>query len=282
MKLSLNSFLLCLTAAALCAALSCRPRESAIVRVEDGREIPFAAMVEDLASVPLVFLGELHDRRSHHDAQLEVIRALAERDRPVAIGVEMFHDGHQEELDAWLAGNLSTEKFIDVYYHNWHSPWPLYRDIFLFAREKGLPMVGLNVSPDITSLVAAHGFDSLGPSQVARLPGVSCNVDPEYEKFIRQALGGHDFGGSSFRFFCEAQMVWDTAMAGKISEYLDGHPDGAMVVLAGSGHSWRHGIPDQVRKRTRIPYRIVLPEIEERLTGESASTEETDYLWTGL
>lgn len=274
--------LLSLALPALLGLASCRRTESAIIRVGEGTVVSFEEMIDDFTDVPLVFVGELHNHPGHHRAQLRVIRALAESGRPVSIGLEMFHDGHQEELDAWVEGSLGVEDFIDAYDHNWSSPWPLYRDIFLFARERGLPMVALNASPDLTTLVAARGFASLSPEQLARLPGASCNVDREYEEFIRRALGEHAYGGSSFRHFCEAQMVWDTTMAWKVVDYLEKHPGTTMVVLAGSGHSWRRGIPEQVRRRSGLPFRILLPEVGEHLSRENASREDTDYLWTGL
>lgn len=274
--------LLFLAFPAILGLTGCRRSESSIIRTGEDTVVSFEEMIEDFAAVPLVFVGELHNHPGHHRAQLRVIRALVDSGRPVAIGLEMFHEGHQGELDAWVAGSVEVEDFLGAYYHNWSSPWPLYRDIFLFARERGLPMVALNASPELTSLVAAHGFASLTPEQLARLPGASCSVDREYEEFIRQALGEHAYGGGSFRNFCEAQMVWDTTMAWKVKEYLDGHPGSTMVVLAGSGHSWRRGIPEQVRRRSSMPFRILLPEIGERLSRENTSPGDTDYLWTGL
>ncbi len=253
-----------------------------MLRTMTGEVVSFAEMVQDLSSVPLVIVGELHDRRSHHRAQLKVISSLHERGASLAIGIEMFHDGHQEDLDRWVAGEMGIEEFVPVYYHNWSLPWPLYRDIFLFAREHRLPLVALNASPDISSQVAAHGFDSLSPSQLTRLPGVSCNVDAEYEEFIRQAHGRHGEGGPRFRNFCEAQMVWDAVMAVGAVRYLEENPRRTMVVLAGSGHSWKRGIPSQVRLRSEIPHRTVLPEVDGRLTRAEATEEDTDYLWLDI
>jgi uncharacterized iron-regulated protein len=275
-----KKFLLLVTAALFVTA--CDLAGSRIIRVSDGATVSFDDMVEDFTTVPLVFIGELHNHPEHHRAQLRVIEALLERGSEVAIGLEMFHDGHQGELDSWVSGRLGREEFLEIYYHNWSSPWPLYRDIFQLAREKELPMVALNASPDLTGQVAAHGFSSLAPSQLARLPGVSCVVDPEYEKFIRQALGAHPHGAGSFRTFCEAQMVWDTTMAWRVTEYLDRYPGATMVVLAGSGHSWKRGIPEQVDRLSELTYLTLLPEMGESLTRENVSEGDTDYLWTGL
>jgi uncharacterized iron-regulated protein len=275
----LLSLLLCLT---IPAHFSCDVRNGPILRTADGAFLSLVDMADDLEGLPLVFIGEIHDVASHHETQLQVIRALHERDRPVAIGLEMFHDGHQEDLDAWVRGELTVEEFSEVYRHNWNHPWFLYRDIFLYARDNAIAMVGLNAPPDITAQVAARGFASLAPDQTARLPGVACNVDREYEAFIRKALSAHAERPKNFRFFCEAQMVWDTTMAWRVLKYLGPRPESTMVVLAGSGHAWKKGVPEQVRRRASLPFRTILPEVEARLEMSAATTEETDYLWTGL
>jgi uncharacterized iron-regulated protein len=234
------------------------------------------------AVLSIVFVGEHHNNESHHAAQLRLIKALHERKGRVAIGLEMFHAGHQEEIDSWLRGEMDTHDFIEVYYHNWSEPWQMYGDILIYARDNGLPLVALNASPDITSLVASHGFDSLTEEQLEELPGASCSIDADYEDFIRRALGEHEGDEMSFRRFCEAQMVWDTTMAYRTVRYLEENPEDTMVVLAGSGHSWKRGIPAQVRRQSRVSFTSVLPEVEDGLTRESVSVDDTDFLWLGI
>ena len=270
---------LCLTVSAL---VSCDFRKAPVLRTADGTFLSLAEMADDLEAAPLVFIGELHGEASHHEVQLQVIRALHERGRQVTIGLEIFHDGHQEDLDAWVAGELAVEEFFEVYRHNWDSPWTLYRNIFLYARDNAIAMIGLNAPPDITVQVAARGFASLTPEQTARLPGVSCSVDKEYEAFIRKALEMHEGGAKNFRYFCEAQMVWDTTMAWKVTQFLRTNPESTMIVLAGTSHAWKKGIPEQVRRQAALPFRTILPEVRGRLDRRSVSAKETDYLWTGL
>lgn len=262
--------------------VSCGSSVEKLLRTADGRHISFTEMMDSLVNVPLVFVGEHHNNPSHHAAQLQVIRALHEEGKNVAIGLEMFHAGHQEEIDSWLRGEMDTHDFVNVYYHNWSEPWALYGDILHFARENGLPLIALNASPEITSQVSAHGFGSLTEAQLQELPGVSCNIDDDYEKFIRRVIGEHEGGPRSFRRFCEAQMVWDTTMAYRTVRYLEENPDHTMVVLAGSGHSWKRGIPEQVRRQAKIPFKAVLPEVEEGLDRNSVTAEDTDYLWLDI
>jgi uncharacterized iron-regulated protein len=253
-----------------------------ILRVADGRVLSLPEIVRDLTKARLVFVGELHTYQSHHNAQLEVVRALKRADAPVTIGLEMFKRESQPDLERWVRGELNEKEFQKIYYQNWNYPWNLYRDIFLYARDHKILMVGLNVAPEITRQVAREGFSSLSQEQRGDLPMVSCRVDPEYMAFIRRSLGMHGHGGMDFIKFCEAQLVWDTAMAWSLLRFLEKKPESTVVVIAGSGHSWKSGIPAQVRSRSTVPFRVILPEIPGRVEHRNISVDLADYLWMGL
>jgi uncharacterized iron-regulated protein len=253
-----------------------------ILRISDGKLMSLPEVVKDLLAARLVFVGELHTHQSHHDAQLEVIRVLKQAGAPVAIGLEMFRRDSQPELDRWVRAELSEEQFQKIYYKNWNYPWPLYRDIFLYARDHKIPVIGLNVPPEITRQVAREGFASLSPKQRGDLPMVACRVDPEYMAFIRRSLGMHGHGSMDFSRFCEAQLVWDTAMAWSLLRFLEKNPESTVVVIAGSGHSWKHGIPAQINSRAKLPFRVILPEIPGRVEQDKVSADEADYVWLGL
>jgi uncharacterized iron-regulated protein len=77
-------------------------------------------------------------------------------------------------------------------------------------------------------------------------------------------------------------MLWDTAMASNLMAFREKNPGYKIVVLAGSGHAWKRGIPEQVERQANISYRVVLPEIPERAESGVVTTEDADYLWLGL
>jgi uncharacterized iron-regulated protein len=258
------------------------PRTDRLLRVSDGQTLSLADIVKDLRQSRLVFVGELHTTQSHHHAQLQTIRALKKTGTPVAIGLEMFRRESQPDLDRWVQGELSEKEFEQIYYKNWNYPYHLYKNIFLYAREHKIPMVGLNVPPEVTKQVAREGFDSLSPKQRGDLPMVTCRVDPEYLAFIRRSLAMHGHGGLDFIRFCEAQLVWDTAMAWSLLRYLEKNPESTVIVVAGSGHSWKKGIPAQIRSRSELPFRVILPEIPGRVDRGTISLNEADYVWFGL
>ena len=47
-------------------------------------------IIADLTRAQTVFVGESHDQKAHHDAQLQIIRELHENGVELSIGLEMF------------------------------------------------------------------------------------------------------------------------------------------------------------------------------------------------
>jgi uncharacterized iron-regulated protein len=207
-----------------------------------------------------------------------MIRALHRAGRKVAIGLEMFRRDGQKELDLWVTGELDEKQFKPIYLDNWNFDWRLYRPIFEYARQNRIPMTGLNVSRKVTAQVAYHGFTSLSPDQKGSLEGITCNVTPAYRDFVKEAYGAHGHGNMAFERFCEAQLVWDTAMAMHAVDYLKRGPDYLMVILAGSGHARKLGIPAQLEKLKNWPYAVVLPETEGLFDAKHVSTQDADYI----
>ena len=238
-------------------------------------------MIVDLSGVQAVFIGETHDQASHHAAQLQVVRALHEAGVPVSIGLEMFRQDGQSDLDRWRDGQLEEDEFRDIFAQHW-SYWPVYREIFLYARDNRIPLIGLNIPRQLVKQVARSGFNSLTAEQRKDLPLSYCDVSPRYRAFMSRTLQGHPLEGTAFENFCEAQILWDASMAVNLENYLLEQPDRTVVVLAGNGHAWKHGIPEQLLRRNTFITRVLLPEIPGRIDRATTSVDETDYLLEGV
>jgi uncharacterized iron-regulated protein len=263
----------------LCAVAASGFGSDKVLRVRDGKIITFALMVDEVKKADLVFVGEVHDMIEHHRAELAVISALHESDTPMAVGLEMFRDDSQGVLDSWVKGKLSVERFLPAYYDNWRLPWPLYREIFWYARDHEIPLLGLNIPDRIAKKVAQQGFASLTKVEKKELPpGISCSVDPTYMEFIRKAYAGHAMQDRAFVNFCEAQMVWDKSMAWHLIAYRKKNPGRTVVVLAGVGHAWKRGIPEQVEMESKYAYRVILPLVPDQIEKGTVTTRDADYV----
>ncbi|NJC87491.1 MAG: hypothetical protein FIB02_03010 [Desulfuromonas sp.] len=250
-----------------------------ILRATDRAEASPVELLRDLKSVQVIFFGELHDQPGHHQAQLAIIEALHNDGAPLAIGLEMFRKDSQPALDRWVGGSYPIGSFLVDYNDNW-SMWDKgYREIFEYARREKVRMIGLNIPRELSSKVARSGFAALPANERQALGNVQCVVNPEYGDFIRRSMGGHGGHGNKFVNFCEAQLLWDTMMARHLVEFLKANPNHCVVVLAGSGHAWKFGIPRQLLEQMDVSYRVVLPEVDGRLTRGQLIPEVADYLW---
>ena len=242
------------------------------------KELLMDQALDTLKKNRIILVGEQHSNKQHHWAQLSVIQALNEAGLQVAIGLEMFRNESQPALDRWVSGDIDEKRFEKIYYDNWNFPWPAYRMIFEYARQHQIPMIGLNVPREITRQVSRKGFNSLSEAQKGKLAEVSCVVDQQYMNYIRQAFGGHGHGQLNFIYFCEAQLVWDSAMAVYSLDYLKRHPEAVVVILTGTGHAQKGAVPRQIRVRSNLPYAVILPQISGRIDPETISSKEADYI----
>jgi uncharacterized iron-regulated protein len=249
-----------------------------VVRLKDHAAIPFDRMVGEVSKSRVIIVGETHESQAHHDLQLKIIRTLYEGGAPLAVGLEMFRAESQELLDKWWRWGMPTEQFEALYRENWGMPWLLYREIFLYSRQKRIPLAGLNVPREIIAKVAREGYGSLTGAERKKLPpGITCTVDEAYRSFIRSTFTEHArASGRTFDHFCEAQMVWDTAMAIYALDYLEKNPGSRIVILAGSAHAWKRAIPRQISTmRPDVTVSVILPDPD----GKGGLTvEDADYL----
>jgi uncharacterized iron-regulated protein len=277
MKTILAFLLICLGAGAASAADGL-----SVYDLRNSRPVALADLIPELLKLRIVMVGEQHTDESHHRAQLLVIRALHDAGAQVAVGLEMFRQDSQGALDRWTAGDISPREFEAIYRDNWNYPWPAYRPIFEYARARKIPMIGLNVARDITRQVAREGFQSLSEEQRGQLSDVACNIDEEYMRYIRSVYGAHAHGRMNFTFFCEAQMVWDSAMAVHALRYLTAHPDATVVILTGVGHAQKGAVPRQIRLRSPVPVAVFLPEVPGSIDPQTVDLQDADFLLMGV
>lgn len=254
--------------------------EDSVFQVSGRKTVSYGLMIDDIKKAKLVFIGEMHDNKLHHRLQLDVIKKLHDLKIPMAVGLEMFTAESQRILDQWIDGTISEDNFIQAYYANWNFPWSLYGAIFLYAKDHKIPLIGLNISPEISQKVARSGFSSLNKEEREKLPPeTGCIVDRKYMEFIRRAYAMHGHRDKQFQYFCEAQLLWDQVMAQNLLEFLRRNPDRTVVVLTGNGHAWKRGIPEQIRTLSeKTSFRVLLPFVSGHIGPSEITYEDADYI----
>lgn len=235
------------------------PALGEIRHLPTGVEVSAEQMAAIASDARLIYVGETHDNPASHRIELQLLQALAERyPQRAALGMEMFTPEQQPVLDAWVAGQLSEKEFLKQsrWYQVWNFDFDFYRPLLQLARERRIPVIGLNASKE---LVRAVGSDSLSPEQQQSLPQMDL-TDP-YQRALSEAIfAGHAAGPNGTAGFIRVQTLWDETMADNIARYLQSEAGANrhMLVVAGGNHI-RHGfgIPRRVFRRLPLSYVLV-------------------------
>lgn len=248
-----------------------------------------AEIVSELAQADIVYLGETHDSVEDHQAQLDIIQALFQKNSQIAIALEMFQRPYQPVLDRYLAGEIDEAQLREQseYDQRWGFDWEYYAPILRFAQAHQLPVLALNTPTEVTRKVARQGLESLSPQERRYIPPFSeIRTDNEaYRQMIQEVYALHAHGGhgnsEDFERFFTTQVLWDETMAEKIAQFWQANPNYQVVVLAGRGHIiYGYGIPSRVSRRlagSSVTGRSVLMGNQEADFKEERSP--ADFYW---
>ena len=248
--------------------------------IETSREKTFGDIIAELLHNRVIYVGENHTSYEDHQLQLEIIRALYEHDPRLAIGMEMFTRQNQPVLDRYMAGELDEKSFLKEshYFRTWRFDYRLYRDIINFAKHNHLPVIALNQERNIVNQVyKSGGPQGLDEEEAGLLPADRKLDEPGYRERIETAFMMHAGQGQNgdFSGFLQAQALWDETMAETIVEYLTGHPDERMVIIAGRGHVDKiNAIPPRVARRLQVSQAVVVNSL-----GSASESDTADFIF---
>jgi uncharacterized iron-regulated protein len=230
-------------------------------------EIAPGDLAQRLQDTRILLIGEAHTSRESHRVQQQVIEALHRAGRRVIVGLEMYPFTAQPALDRWSRGALggpapmTEEKFLDEssWFLHWGHHFGYYRDIFLFARDNGLRMVGVNAPREVIAAVRKKGLRNLTPEEARQIPADIDTDNAEHLTLFKAYFGGGDatHGGAggmneaTWKDMLGAQAAWDATMAFHAAKaWKEAKDDRAIViVLVGSGHvAYGLGIERQARR----------------------------------
>jgi len=224
-----------------------------------GEPVPYQAVVDDLAGVRVVYLGERHRLERHHALQAQIIADLAAAGRRLAVGLEQLEANRQPELDRFNAGEVDFDQLAEA--TDWAARWPnyeQYRPVLHAARKAGTPLVALNARAETIRQVARGGGVAQLPRELReRLPRDMTLDDEPYERLLGIYMRVHMAATPErLRPMIEAQIARDEHMAHALAQFLQS-PEGTdrmAVVICGVGHvSYGLGMPARVRRRLDDP-----------------------------
>ncbi|MES9968434.1 MAG: ChaN family lipoprotein [Candidatus Thiodiazotropha sp.] len=273
------------------AAMGARAHEPAPDPVIDlTAMLDVSSLIEKIADRKVVFVGETHDQYQHHLNQLAIIKGLHAKHSDLAIGLEFFFQPYQDVLDRYVAKEIDDADLIrqSEYFSRWRFDYRLYRPIFQYAREHGIPLIALNLESEITQQVGREGIESLSAALKQRLPDEIDKDNQGYRQRLQSIFEAHPHkDGRSFENFLEAQLLWDEGMAQRAAEWMQDNPESRLVILAGVGHlMYGDGIPQRLARRVDASQAIILNvdgagELDERMADYLILAEKHDLPATG-
>lgn len=237
-----------------------------ILHLKTGRLLTEPELFDYLARFPVVYVGESHDSADDHAVQLAILKGLQQRlPGKVAVGLEMLKRPYQQEVDAFLRGEMSEKEFLRVWLKNWQDFF-YYRDIVLFAKDNRVPIVALNVDDELKKALREKGFEGLDPELAKQVPEIDA-ADPYHRALTDAIMGGHTKGMKDPEAFYRIQLLWDETMAQTAADYLKAAgPDQHLLIFAGGNHArYGIGIPRRLFRRVPAPYAIVEPYVNPTL-----------------
>ena len=257
-------------------------RQGDIIHTKTGKTASFQDFIGEVSKARIVYVGEVHTRQEDHEVQLRILEGLHAAG-PVVLAMEMFPREKQPVLDRFSRGELTEQEFLEeVDWENvWGYPFELYKDLLFFARDRGVPILGLNAPHDVVRKISREGLESLSGKERQRIArDLPLNNSP-YRELMRDRFHQHVRGNiRSFETFYEAQLAWEGTMAETLAQALNRYDANVTIVaLLGKGHmSHGLGVPRWTASLVPHSHRTVTP-VPMNHPRSVVDTDLGDYVW---
>ena len=287
----------------------------AIVDARTGGAVDTARFWTQLAGARAICVGEEHSNPHHHWVELEVARHVFPAWRGhAALGLEMVQRPFQRVLDDFAAHQIDEAALLSRtgWDDRWGYDFGFYRPTIAAALAANGALLALNAPKELTKQVAHHGLASLPADDKAQLPELDLR-DAKHRAWFESMM--EDMGGSEGHAHAAAagsgdgsasssssgssdadaapmgmpsaediytvQVIWDETMADTAARWLASHPDGHVVILAGSGHCHDSAIVARMKRRgvaNVVSIRSIVDAGEGDVADAIAGTSINDYL----
>jgi uncharacterized iron-regulated protein len=257
-----------------------------ILDIAKGSFITFDDMINHISKTSIVFVGGTKGNIAHCYAQNTITEALYRNNSKLVLGHEIFQKESQKDIDSYL-GNEITEKVLlrkIGYFEYCPVDWRFYKPLIDSVKNKGSKIKAINVPPEILKKVMISGLNSLNEEEKRIAAKSVSTADMKYKDYVLSIYKeGTQFSQTDFKYFYEAQCLWEDTLAKNITQSFDGSKE-QMIVLIGNEHIiYKFGAPERLKKNNPgLGYRtIVCISVNNRipLIKEFDGLPPADYLY---
>ena len=274
-----------------------------------GRPLDFATVAQRCATADVVLLGERHGDAVCNQLEAQLLYALLETRRPLALAMEFFEADQQAALDAYLDGRLDEPGFIEQS-HRPKSYLNTHRPLIELCRAARVPVIAANTPRRLVKAFRKSGKDyaafraSLGPADRQWLPPDFSYIEGDYRTHFAEAMGvtpqspparGAQQSATAasqpadrapasrpagmphtldWKKFYLAQLLWDEAMSDAIARYRRRYPRRRVMLVVGGFHVENEGGTFQKLRKKAPRARIVTLAYRSHPDGQFAFDDE--------
>jgi len=161
-----------------------------------GRPLSWSSLVRRCRQADVVLFGEEHNDAVCNQLEAQLLYALLDSDRPLALAMEFFEADTQPTLDAYLTGRIDEPDFLDL-----TARPPAYlrshRPLIELCRAAHVPVIAANAPRRLVRDYRASGLSyaefraRLDPQQRRWLPAENAYLAGPYRDRFARTMQGH-------------------------------------------------------------------------------------------
>ena len=215
---------------------------------QTGHKAKDAVVLNRINKGQVLIVSELHDNKSHHKNQRDLLIQIVRARVPVSVGMEFFDYTEQDYVDQYGQNLIDEDVFLKLV--NWGSlPFEFYRFQVRLPYYSDGRTYGLNFPRRLSGKVAQGGLEALSPDEQKLLPpNFQLGADTYFERFS-ETMKGH-VSEEKIKNYFAAQSLWDDTMAWRAGEVMAANPDQILMILVGDFHvAYQDGLVARLRAR---------------------------------
>jgi len=221
-----------------------------VIRSADGAPVSIAELLDVVAAADVIYLGEKHDNRRHHDIQVEIITELLQRGKKPVLALEFF-----AAVESGFLLNYLRKDAAPTMWNKSKSPedilrdqvskrtvesanYPFYLALLQLAREYGLQAYGVDLPPALRLRLTREGRAGITPIERGRLYPTRARSRAYRDLMLDKLKDAHcGYGAAPYleRLY-ETWIARNDAMAAVVGELLGAAAGQPLVVILGAGH----------------------------------------------
>lgn len=263
----------------------------------DGRTGAFLSFHDVIARAgraDVVLFGEEHSDIVCNALEAQLLAALAQQYRPIALAMEFFETDTQAAFDAYLHGRIDEAEF-QTQTRQKRAYFTSHRPLVEYCRQASIPVIAANAPRRLIRALRESGkpYDEfradLEPADRAWLPQTSeLLTGPYYDRFV-EAMAGHEMPTSApssqptaqpdrteqlLRSY-RTQSLWDDTMAESIAAHRGRFPGRRVLLVVGAFHVANDG-GTAIKLHRRRPADRVLTIIYRGTSNTPLAFDEAD------